>query len=288
MHSDCDYRSVPGRLLMALLALGSCLGCSSLGEKPSSWKLPFAKPAASEQARGDQLSPLTQKQEVTDEPSFVEDARVTLARFVPFANFDKSVSDAEFSRGHELFSKANAAQGDERRRLFDKAVDAYADVSQRLEKSPAQEDAMFWLAESHFFSDSYAKAGSVYDDLIKQYPNSRYLDTIGQRRFAIAQYWLGLKEQDGSFNLYPNLSNRRRPTVDTFGHALRLFDRIRFDDPTGKLADDATMAAAVANYKRGRYQQADVLFDDLRENFPNSQHQFQTHLLQLECKRKAL
>ena len=286
MHSDCDLRSAMGWLVMVLLAVGSCLGCSSIGEKSSSWRLPFTKPADSEQASVDEESPLDAKQGLIEELSFIDGTRETLSRIVPFSNPGKSDSDAKLYKGHELFSKASTAQGDERRRLFDKAADAYTDASKRLKKSPAQEDAMFWMAESHFFADNYAKAAPVFDDLIKQYPNSRYLDTIGKRRFAVAQYWLELREQDSSFNLYPNLSNRRRPTVDTFGHVLRIFDRIRFDDPTGKLADDATMAAAVANYKRGRYQQADVLFDDLRENFPNSEHQFQTHLLQLECKRK--
>jgi outer membrane protein assembly factor BamD (BamD/ComL family) len=63
-----------------------------------------------------------------------------------------------------------------------------------------------------------------------------------------------------------------------------LFDRIRFDDPTGELSDDATMAAAVAYFERGKYVKADEMFTDLRENFPSSQHQFDAHLLGLKAK----
>ena len=195
-------------------------------------------------------------------------------------------NEQSLAEGHELFQKATAAQGDNRRKLFDEAATAYAKARGRLKSSPLQEDAMFWLGESYFFADRYPKALNTFGELIKNYPNSRYLDTISKRRFSTAQYWLGLKETDG-FDLYPNLTNRRRPTADTFGHAIRLLNRIRFDDPTGKLADDATMASAVANFKKNRFDQANILFDDLRENFPNSEHQFQAHLLQLECKRKV-
>ncbi len=272
---------------MVLWSLATCLGCTAVEEKPSRWRLPFTKPAVAELATVDTPAPLIQQEEVfADERSFLDGTRDTLSRIRPLAKLVRAEGDEDLSRGHTLFSKAISAEGDRRRRLFDDAADAYAAISRRLEKSPAQEDAMFWTAESHFFADSYAKAANVYDELVKQYPNSRYLDTVSQRRFATAQYWNKLKEQDSSFSLYPNLSSRRRPAMDTLGHALRQFDRIRFDDPTGKLADDATMAAGIANYKRGRYRQADFLFDDLRENFPNSEHQFQAHLLQLECKRK--
>jgi outer membrane protein assembly factor BamD (BamD/ComL family) len=73
---------------------------------------------------------------------------------------------------------------------------------------------------------------------------------------------------------------------DKFGHGVRVFDKIRFDDPTGKLADDATMAGAIAHFQKGNYARADELFTDLRKSFPNSEHQFRAHLLGLQCKMK--
>ena len=33
------------------------------------------------------------------------------------------------------------------------------------------------LAESYFFDDRYIKARDAYDELVKEYPNTRYLDT---------------------------------------------------------------------------------------------------------------
>ncbi len=224
---------------------------------------------------------------VKNDRSFLEGISVPVPRLgpltVPTNNLDGD--DQTLAVGHEIYESAVAAEGADRQRLFERAAAEYAQAASRLKQSHYHEDALFWLGESYFFADKYPKSMAAFGELVKKYPNSRHLDMICQRRFATAQYWLGLKETDG-FDKYPNLTNRRRPVVDTFGHAMRQFDRIRFDDPTGKLADDATMAAAVANYKKGNYGRSDVLFDDLRQNFPNSEHQFQAHLLQLECKRK--
>ena len=74
------------------------------------------------------------------------------------------------------------------------------------------------------------------------------------------------------------------PRFDGFGNSVRLFDRIRIDNPAGNLADDATMAAANAYFEAGKFSRADQLYTDLREAFPDSSHQFEAHLLGLKCK----
>ena len=65
-----------------------------------------------------------------------------------------------------------------------------------------------------------------------------------------------------------------------------MLEQIRLDDPTGELADDATMAAGAACFADGRYYRADELFTDLRRSYPSSEHQFEAHLLSLKCKMK--
>lgn len=263
-------------------------GCATIdGDKGFRLKSPFLSKGTSS-AASDESDPSRERGGIVkNDRSFLQGISAPVPRLGPLT---KSVgletgNEKSLDRGHEIYHQAMAAEGDKRQRLFDKAASAYAKSADRLKTSPYHEDAMFWLGESYFFADKYPKAMTTFGELIKKYPNSRHIDTICKRRFATAQHWIGLKETDG-FDKYPNLTNRRRPAMDTFGHALRLLDRIRFDDPTGKLADDSTMAAAIANYKKERFAKADVLFDDLRENFPNSEHQFQAHLLQLECKRK--
>jgi outer membrane protein assembly factor BamD (BamD/ComL family) len=63
-----------------------------------------------------------------------------------------------------------------------------------------------------------------------------------------------------------------------------VLEKIRIDDPAGKLADDATLLAGNAQYKRGNYLEADQFYTDLRRNFPDSEHQFRAHVLGLQCK----
>jgi len=63
-----------------------------------------------------------------------------------------------------------------------------------------------------------------------------------------------------------------------------VFDKIRIDDPTGKLSDDATLAAANAYFAQGDFEKADQFYTDLRKTFPSSEHQFTAHFLGLKAK----
>ncbi len=172
----------------------------------------------------------------------------------------------------------------ESRKAFAVAARKYRDAAKFWPDSTLEEDALFGAAEGQFFADRYPKATKGYDELVKKYANTRYMDRVASRQFAVAEYWLDLDKRDSTWPIFPNLANTRRPRFDTFGNALKLFDRIRFDDPAGKLSDDATMAAANANFLAGKYQRADTLYGDLRESFPSSQHQFNAHMLGLKSK----
>ncbi len=188
-----------------------------------------------------------------------------------------------FNQGEELFSAAAEKEGEERTKGFEEAAKQYFQATKRAPGTPLEEDALLMTSESLFFADRYVKASEAMDRLVKRYPLTRHMDRVDQRRFRIAEYWLGLTKAEGS-NWLPKVNQGSRPATDTFGHAIRLFDKIRFDDPTGKLADDATMAAGVANFEQEKYWAADVLFTDVRDNFPKSEHQFQAHMLGLKCK----
>src|SRR5262245_25801695 len=81
-----------------------------------------------------------------------------------------------------------------------------------------------------------------------------------------------------------NYTNKTRPWRDIRGHGLRIFDKIRIDDPTGKLADDATLAAANQHVEAGRFYKADDYYTDLRKAYPTSEHQFLAHFLGVKAK----
>jgi outer membrane protein assembly factor BamD (BamD/ComL family) len=194
---------------------------------------------------------------------------------------DEVAARALFERAENQFRAASKSQGEARLVAFEEAADIYELSAHRGEGFPIAEDALLMTAESHFFADNYAKAAESYGALVKAFPNTQYIDRVDKRRFAIAQYWLQ-HPTDATQRMLPNLTDQRRPMTDTLGHALKLFDRIRFDDPAGTLSDDATMAAALSHFQRGRYEQAEELFRDIRENFPSSEHRFQAHLLGLK------
>jgi outer membrane protein assembly factor BamD (BamD/ComL family) len=183
-----------------------------------------------------------------------------------------------------IYERALAAQGEERLQLLGEASAKYAEAADRWPESALEEDALFMAGEAAFFSDHYPKAEEYYARLIKHHTNSRYMETVDLRRFAIARYWLDVDRAAPQPFYLVNLTNPARPWYDTDGHAFRVFDRIRNDDPTGKLADDATIAAANAHFQSGDYQKADDLYADLRKAFPSSEHQFEAHFLGLKTK----
>ena len=189
-----------------------------------------------------------------------------------------------YAQAEALYREAVSAPPERREELFLQAAEKYAEAAKRWPESALEQDGFYMAGESYFFADAYPKAHSMYEKLIKKYPGTKYMDTIDARRYVIAQYWLELTKEDPENAFYMNLTNRRRPWRDTRGHALRVYDKIRIDDPTGKLADDATLAAANAHFVSGSYFKADEYYGDLRKAFPSSEHQFKAHFLGLKTK----
>jgi outer membrane protein assembly factor BamD (BamD/ComL family) len=177
----------------------------------------------------------------------------------------------------------------EGRDLYDKKQ--YAAAAERLKSAAArapgsemEQDALFYRAESLFFTDQYPEANDAYLELLKAHPNTKYLDTTISRQASIARYWHQKHQHDPEWPITPNLLDDTRPYFDTLGHAIRTYDNIRLNDPTGPLADDALMATANAYFFRGRYDDADYHYELLRREYPKSDHQFEAHLLGLQCK----
>ncbi len=262
-------RSITTRHLLIVVVLSTSLwGCSSLRPNTrNAYEVPTATPLGADEPKTlvERFSPTRVAAQLRGEEP------------------DKDAAQAIFLQAEDQFRAAASAQGDSRREAFEEAASLYGKAAARGEGFPVEEDALWMIAESHFFADNYAKASDAYGKLIKRYPNTQHLDGVDSRRFKIAEYWVEYEKSKGG-NFSPNFLDDRLPVMDKFGHAAKLFDRIRFDDPTGELSDDATMALAVAYFERGKYAKADELFSDIRENFPSSQHQFDAHLLGLKAK----
>jgi outer membrane protein assembly factor BamD (BamD/ComL family) len=200
---------------------------------------------------------------------------------------DPDLAKQLYSEAEALFRQASQESDSQRARTYLQAAAKYETAAKKWPDSALHEDALFMVGESRFFADEYPEANKAFEQLLKQYPHSRHLDRAEARRFSIAQYWLKVQQERQLATLNFNVTDKTRPLNDTFGNALRVFDRIRLDDPTGKLADDATLAAGNAHFAAGNFIQADTFFSDLRKAYPNSEHQFVAHLLSVKAKLES-
>ncbi|MDP7016327.1 MAG: tetratricopeptide repeat protein [Pirellulaceae bacterium] len=226
------------------------------------------------------------------------DDRLGLADFSPdniSSTFKKATGNGpnptlakrEYAEAEAVYRQAAQLQGDQRAREFERSAAMFEAAASRWPDSTLRQDALYWAGQGFFFADQYPKANDTFELLIKEYPNSKYIDQIAARRFSVAMYWADLAELQPESFYYVNWSDEKRPWRDTYGNAIRIFDRIRFDDPRGKLADDATMAAGNAYFRAGKFMKADEFYTDLRKTFPNSEHQFLGHFLGVQAKLKS-
>jgi TolA-binding protein len=203
----------------------------------------------------------------------------------PRVQYDK-VKTAIGYGPNEQFARQAYALGD--KDFHDKKYKAAAEQFQiaitRGPHSAIEQDAMFMLAESYYFDDEYISARDAYDNLVKEYSNTRYMDTVIDREWKIAQYWEKKDTQYHHWSLTPNAIDKTRPWFDTIGHAVKTYESIRLNDPTGPRADDAIMATANIYFRYGQYEEADYNYTLLRREYPRSELQFEAHLLGLRAK----
>lgn len=183
---------------------------------------------------------------------------------------DENVAKQAYNEGDALFREGK----------YDEAAEKFAAAADRWPDSLLEEDALFMLGESYFFADKYYKARNTFDDLLKKYENSRHLDRVTVRQFAIGRFW----DDEGRNHslMTPNLTDKTRPWFDTHGNGIKAYENIRLTDPTGPLADDAVMAQATAYFLDERFEDAAYQYEILRKDYPQSEHQKQAHLLGLQ------
>ena len=276
--------------LMAWIAAlaGAVCGCASLGAGPGA----SAATASSKPAPGE---PRDVRRASFESEAEEEKKGLSVSDF-SLSNINKTtkkltgrgpnrdVARQAYQEADALYRRAAAAEGEERARLFTEAAPKFVQAAERWPDSALAMDAMFMAGECMFFADDYPKANDFYEKLVKAFPNNRYLDTVDQRRFTIARFWLERNKQSPEPFYYANFFDKTRPWRDIRGHGLRIFDKIRVDDPTGRLSDDATLAAGNENFAAGKFLKADEYYSDLRQSYPTSEHQFLAHFLGLKAK----
>lgn len=199
---------------------------------------------------------------------------------------DQRAAEEHFADAKRFYSEAIEVKNDgqdDYQGLFVDAANEFRLAAARFPDSSLEEDALYFEGESYFFADRYVQANRAFEKLIAHYAGTRHLDLAEQRRMSIALYWLDLADQYGG----PKFRDPKRPKTGLAAEARRVLHRIRIDDPTGKLADDATLALGKAFLKEKRYYEAADTFEDLRRNYPGSKHQFTAHMLELESRLRG-
>ncbi len=272
----CQKLLVGCSLSLLLLACAGCQGFGRLNnEEPFSDSNPWlASKPKSDVTLADDVQEDVEQQSAT----------IRLVNFV-------TGNTANPTKGKELYQQADAVFRAAIAKPKDEAVDQYNQAAKLFRKagdaakgSALQQDALFMQAESLFFANRLTDATKAYEKLQKDFPRNRHNDRVAARLFSISRYWIDAARagDDSWFKL--NLTDEKRPAYDAKGHAIRVLDQIRYDDPTGRLADDATMAAAAEYIRQKDFEKADEFLTDLRETFTDSDHMFLAHLLGLRCK----
>ena len=259
-----DDKEPPGLLDRLILGKGDPVRLPRFGGRPS---IPKQKTLAATLAARERLDrdTLNRAQSIYERGGYADAAKL-------FADVARQRNPKKFS----LFRRSN-----KERPVYD----------------PVREEAVFYLAECEFMQKRLVKANDQYKLLVKDFPQSRYLDESTRRMFDIAQRWLEVEDFavpgeiqqvkfDGShdaplsvkkpekkrFGFLPNLTDKSRPAMDVSGHAVETLKTIWLNDPTGPLADDALMLAATHHLRSGRYRESARLLKILREEFPRSPH----------------
>ena len=198
---------------------------------------------------------------------------------------------------------------------YKEARKAFKDMVKKYgkKKEPVEEDAMFYMAECDFQLGHLPGAEDEYEELLKKFPHSKYLERSVKRIYHIACYWLdkpkpaseielvSFEEEDGEarlnelpeakiayqFPLKPNLFDRTRPLFDTRGRALGALTQVWLHDPTGPLADDALFLHGLYHFRRGDYQQAETDFANIRGQYSKSKYFQAAYLLGADASRKC-
>jgi len=190
---------------------------------------------------------------------------------------DESMANSLYREGMDLYGAKKYAE----------AAKKFGEAAGRWPDSVLEEDALFYQAESYFFDDQYGKAHDTYGMLCKKHENSRYLDTVVAREFAIGRYWEQAHRAEPHWPVTPNFTDNTRPWFDTHGNALNAYLSVRLNDPTGPMADDAVMATGNAYFENARYEDAAIQYDLIRKEYPKSEHQKDAHLLALQSKLRS-
>ena len=274
-----------------MIVLIMCTGCTSLKTGANKIANNFKSSKSVVESNEDPLDPLGSR---AANRLLLEDLSpgqigTTLKTRFATGGENQTAAESAYAKGKQSYEQGTQAinanpDSKQHEDYFVKAANEFKTAGALWPDSSLAEDAFFYEGESYFFANRYVQANRAYEGLISQYSGTRYLDRAEERRYAIAIYWLDLKKSGASM---VSLNNAKRPKFGLASEARRILHRIRIDDPSGKLADDATFALGTAYMAIDRHEDAAETFSYLRKDYPGSEHLFNSEMLELESRLKS-
>jgi len=154
-----------------------------------------------------------------------------------------------------------------------------------------EEDARYHAAECYYRDQRFNSAVKQYTKILASFPNSQYKTEVIRNTYEIAKTWLKQATEDNVS--YVNLTDKSRPTFDTFGNAENALKAVYINCPNDPMADSCVFLLAVGYMKRGRaqgdasFERAAEYFSHLRDSYPNSKHLVEAMQLEVTCRQKA-
>jgi outer membrane protein assembly factor BamD (BamD/ComL family) len=255
---------------------------ASPGAREASPRVHLASQTSSESAAPASAAP------ASDDDAGADDDGLELGDFAP-SKIGDTVKKLTGNGPNEAVARALRQEAEAlfREGRYEKAAEKFEKAAKRAPESPLQEDCLFMQGESLFFCDRYPQANDAYAKLLKTYQYTRHLDKAVARQFAIGRYWEQLSASKPAHFFSLQFTDSTRPKADTFGHALKAYQSVRMNDPTGPLADDSIMATANAYFLKGRHEEAAYHYDLVRKEYPKSEHQVNAHLLGMKSKLES-
>jgi outer membrane protein assembly factor BamD (BamD/ComL family) len=189
-------------------------------------------------------------------------------------------AEAEFRAAETLFQQGKLPE----------AEAAFKKAAKKRKDTPWGEKSQYYLAETQYQRGKYVDAQNSFDQLHAVYPGSVYLEKLVAREYDIAQYWLSFADpgrKPPKNAVWTDRFTGRRPLVDTGGYAMKVLEHVRQNDPTGPLAEVATLQMADYHFAVGDYDAASGYYDELLTSHPKSPYVQRAQLASIDSKMKG-
>ncbi len=176
-------------------------------------------------------------------------------------------ADSELDAAISLFQKGN----------FEEAEKQFTKIAKDRKGSTWGENASWYLAESQFQRKAYTKASDSYMKLYNEYPATNYKEKLVRREYELAQIWLSQSDPKlPAEKKLPLLAHfdGRLPLIDVQGSGIKELEHVRFNDPTGPLAEQAAIDLADFYYKHEDYETASVYYEQFIDEFSSKKSDF--------------